>query len=202
LEVIILDGYQKRTQLKMENIELSTIKLLSLPINDIKIMDIAKLANVSQVTIYNYYGSKEALLKAAFLRLMDQQYEEYKKLLSSDKPFEEKIKEMLLRKKDGIDIVNLETFTTLIQKDEELHAIVLDFSMNKSFKLLLALIDEGRSLGVIRNEVSTKTLQIYIQVLSQAFMNMDATTSQYIQQKEVIDEIMNLFLYGMLKQDS
>ena len=197
-----MDGYQKRTQLKMENIELSTIKLLSLPINDIKIMDIAKLANVSQVTIYNYYGSKEALLKAAFLRLMDQQYEEYKKLLSSDIAFEEKIKEMLLRKKDGIDIVNLETFTSLIQKDEELHAIVLDFSMNKSFKLLLALIDEGRSLGIIRNEVSTKTLQIYIQVLSQAFMNMDATTSQYIQQKEVIDEIMNLFLYGMLKQDS
>jgi len=197
-----LDGYQKRTQLKMENIELSTIKLLSLPINDIKIMDIAKLANVSQVTIYNYYGSKEALLKAAFLRLMDQQYEEYKKLLSSDKAFEEKIKEMLLRKKDGIDIVNLETFTSLIQKDEELHAIVLDFSMNKSFKLLLALIDEGRSLGVIRNEFSPKTLQIYIQVLSQAFMNMDAATSQYIQQKEVIDEIMNLFLYGMLKQES
>ncbi|MEH6936626.1 TetR/AcrR family transcriptional regulator [Bacillus sp. JJ664] len=197
-----MDGYQKRTQLKMENIELSTIKLLSLPINDIKIMDIAKLANVSQVTIYNYYGSKEALLKAAFLRLMDQQYEEYKKLLSSDKAFEEKIKEMLLRKKDGIDIVNLETFTSLIQKDEELHAIVLDFSMNKSFKLLLALIDEGRTLGVIRNEFSPKTLQIYIQVLSQAFMNMDATTSQYIQQKEVIDEIMNLFLYGMLKQES
>ena len=197
-----MDGYQKRTQLKMENIELSTIKLLSLPINDIKIMDIAKLANVSQVTIYNYYGSKEALLKAAFLRLMDQQYEEYKKLLSSDKAFEEKIKEMLLRKKDGIDIVNLETFTSLIQKDEELHAIVLDFSMNKSFKLLLALIDEGRSLGVIRNEFSPKTLQIYIQVLSQAFMNMDAATSQYIQQKEVIDEIMNLFLYGMLKQES
>ncbi|GGI16035.1 TetR/AcrR family transcriptional regulator [Gottfriedia solisilvae] len=197
-----MDGYQKRTQLKMENIELSTIKLLSLPINDIKIMDIAKLANVSQVTIYNYYGSKEALLKAAFLRLMDQQYEEYKKLLSSDIAFEEKIKEMLLRKKDGIDIVNLETFTSLIQKDEELHAIVLDFSMNKSFKLLLGLIDEGRTLGVIRNEFSPKTLQIYIQVLSQAFMNMDATTSQYIQQKEVIDEIMNLFLYGMLKQES
>ncbi|MET3193568.1 TetR/AcrR family transcriptional regulator [Bacillus sp. OAE603] len=197
-----MDGYQKRTQLKMEKIELSTIKLLSLPINDIKIMDIAKLANVSQVTIYNYYGSKEALLKAAFLRLMDQQYEEYKKLLSSDKAFEEKIKEMLLRKKDGIDIVNLETFTSLIQKDEELHAIVLDFSMNKSFKLLLGLIDEGRTLGVIRNEFSPKTLQIYIQVLSQAFMNMDATTSQYIQQKEVIDEIMNLFLYGMLKQES
>lgn len=202
MEVYNLDGYQKRTQKKMENIELNTIKLLSLPINDIKIMDIAKLANVSQVSIYNYYGSKEALLKAAFLRLMDQQYEEYKQLLSRDIAFEEKIKELLLRKKNGIDIVNLETFTSLIQKDEELHAIVLDFSTNKSFKLLLALIDEGRSLGVIRNEFSAKTLQVYIQVISQAFMNMDQATSQYFQQKEVIDEIMNLFLYGMLKQES
>ena len=29
----------------------------------IRITDIAKEANVSQVTIYNYFGSKEALLK-------------------------------------------------------------------------------------------------------------------------------------------
>ncbi len=197
----MLDGYKKRTLKKMENIELNTIKLLSLPLNDIKIMDIAKLANVSQVSIYNYYGSKEALLKAAILRLMDQQYEEYKQLLSTSIPFNEKIKELFMRKKNGLDIVNLEMFTVLMQKDKELHDSVLDFTMNKSFKLLISLIDEGRSLGLVRNEVQNQTLLIYIQVLSQAFMNMDTATSQYIQKKEVIDEIMNLFLYGLLKQE-
>ncbi|WP_179194753.1 TetR/AcrR family transcriptional regulator [Bacillus sp. EAC] len=196
-----MDGYKKRTLKKMENIELNTIKLLSLPLNDIKIMDIAKLANVSQVSIYNYYGSKEALLKAAILRLMDQQYEEYKQLLSTSIPFNEKIKELFMRKKNGLDIVNLEMFTVLMQKDKELHDSVLDFTMNKSFKLLISLIDEGRSLGLVRNEVQNQTLLIYIQVLSQAFMNMDTATSQYIQKKEVIDEIMNLFLYGLLKQE-
>jgi len=199
--VRMLDGYKKRTLKKMENIELNTIELLSLPLNDIKIMDIAKLANVSQVSIYNYYGSKEALLKAAILRLMDQQYEEYKQLLSTSIPFNEKIKELFMRKKNGLDIVNLEMFTALMQKDKELHDSVLDFTMNKSFKLLISLIDEGRSLGLVRNEVQNQTLLIYIQVLSQAFINMDTATSQYIQQKEVIDEIMNLFLYGLLKQE-
>lgn len=198
---ILLDGYKKRTLQKMESIEKSTTKLLSLPLNDIKIADIAKLANVSQVSIYNYYGSKEALLKATIIRLMDQQYEETKQMLSSDIPFKEKIKELFIRKKNGLDIINLEMFTALMKKDPELQELVLDFTMNKSFKLLISLIDEGRSLGLVRNEVQNKTLLIYIQVLSQAFLNMDQTTSQYIQQKEVVDEIMNIFLYGLLKQD-
>ncbi len=185
----------------MENIELSTVKLLSRPLNDIKIADIAKLANVSQVSIYNYYGSKEALLKAAIIRLMDQQFEELKQVFSSDIPFNEKIKELFIRKKNGLEIMNLEMFTALMQKDPELQGIVLDFTKNKSFKLLTSLIDEGRSLGLVRNEIQNQTLLIYIQVLSQAFLNMDSTTSQYIQQKEVIDEIMNIFLYGLLKQE-
>ncbi|PGS50175.1 hypothetical protein COC46_13635 [Bacillus sp. AFS041924] len=200
-EVQILDGYKKRTLQKMENIELSTTSLLSLPLNDIKIADIAKLANVSQVSIYNYYGSKEALLKATIVRLMDQQYDETKQILSSEIPFNEKIKELFIRKKKGIDMINLEMFTALMKKDPKLQELVLDFTMNKSFKLLTSLIDEGRSLGLVRNEVQNKTLLIYIQVLSQGFLNMDPTTSQYIQQKEVIDEIMNLFLYGLLKQE-
>ncbi|WP_176545152.1 TetR/AcrR family transcriptional regulator [Bacillus sp. AFS041924] len=196
-----MDGYKKRTLQKMENIELSTTSLLSLPLNDIKIADIAKLANVSQVSIYNYYGSKEALLKATIVRLMDQQYDETKQILSSEIPFNEKIKELFIRKKKGIDMINLEMFTALMKKDPKLQELVLDFTMNKSFKLLTSLIDEGRSLGLVRNEVQNKTLLIYIQVLSQGFLNMDPTTSQYIQQKEVIDEIMNLFLYGLLKQE-
>lgn len=200
-EVSILDGYKKRTLQKMESIEKSTTKLLSLPLNDIKIADIAKLANVSQVSIYNYYGSKEALLKATIIRLMDHQYEETKQMISSDIPFNEKIKELFIRKKSALDIINLEMFTALMKKDSELQELVLDFTMNKSFKMLISLIDEGRSLGLVRNEVQNQTLLIYIQVLSQAFLNMDQTTSQYIQQKEVVDEIMNIFLYGLLKQE-
>ncbi|MEH7450898.1 TetR/AcrR family transcriptional regulator [Gottfriedia acidiceleris] len=196
-----MDGYKKRTLQKMESIEISTTKLLSLPLNDIKIADIAKLANVSQVSIYNYYGSKEALLKATIIRLMNHYYEETKQMLSSDIPFNEKIKELFIRKKNSLDIINLEMFTALMKKDPELQELVLDFTMNKSFKLLTSLIDEGRSLGLVRNEVQNKTLLIYIQVLSQAFLNMDQTTSQYIQQKEVVDEIMNIFLYGLLKQE-
>ncbi|MFF2877026.1 TetR/AcrR family transcriptional regulator [Gottfriedia sp. NPDC057991] len=196
-----MDGYKKRTLQKMESIEKSTTKLLSLPLNDIKIADIAKLANVSQVSIYNYYGSKEALLKATIIRLMDHQYEETKQMISSDIPFNEKIKELFIRKKNALDIINLEMFTALMKKDSELQELVLDFTMNKSFKMLISLIDEGRSLGLVRNEVQNQTLLIYIQVLSQAFLNMDQKTSQYIQQKEVVDEIMNIFLYGLLKQE-
>ncbi|MFB7139317.1 TetR/AcrR family transcriptional regulator [Gottfriedia sp. NPDC056225] len=196
-----MDGYKKRTLQKMESIELSTTELLTLPLNDIKIADIAKLANVSQVSIYNYYGSKEALLKATIIRLMNQKYEEYQQVVSSDISFNEKIKELFIRKKQGLDIINLEMFTALMKKDPELQELVLDFTMNKSFKVLTSLIDEGRSLGLVRGEVQNQTLLIYIQVISQAFMNMDPTTSQYIQQKDVVDEIMNLFLYGLLKQD-
>jgi AcrR family transcriptional regulator len=201
MEVHILDGYQKRTLKKMETIEESTIKLLSLPINDIKINEIAKLAKVSQVSIYNYYGSKEALLKAAFVRVMNQQFEIYKQLFTSDLPFSEKLKQLFIQKKQAASLMNIETYTSLIRNDEEFKNIVMDFTTNKSFSLFISLIEEGRTLGSIRNGVTNQTLLMYTQVLSQAFINMDTETSQYLQHPDVIDEFMNLFLYGLLKQD-
>lgn len=196
-----MDGYQKRTLKKMETIEESTIKLLSLPINDIKITEIAKLAKVSQVSIYNYYGSKEALLKAAFVRVMDHQFEKYEQLFTSFLPFNEKLKQLFIQKKQAASLINIETYTSLIKNDEEFKNIVIDFTTNKTFSLFISLIEEGRSLGYIRNGVNNQTLLLYTQILSQAFINMDAETSQYLQQPDVIDEFMNLFLYGFLKQE-
>lgn len=54
-----MNGFTRRTKEKMETIEEATISLLDLGIDNIKIADIAAKAMVSQVSIYNYYGSKD-----------------------------------------------------------------------------------------------------------------------------------------------
>lgn len=56
-----MNGFAKRTQTKKQAILEATTKiLLEKGYSYLKIEDVAKKANVSQVTIYNYFGSKKA----------------------------------------------------------------------------------------------------------------------------------------------
>ena len=58
-----MKGFEMRTEKKKEHIINTSISLLkTLPPNKISVRDLAKKANVSVVTIYNYFGNKEGLI--------------------------------------------------------------------------------------------------------------------------------------------
>ena len=59
-----MNGYTKNKLDKMSKIEQVTFDLLStFPIKKIAVTDISKAAGVSKVTIFNYYETKQALIK-------------------------------------------------------------------------------------------------------------------------------------------
>ncbi|MFA7139378.1 MAG: TetR/AcrR family transcriptional regulator, partial [Bacteroidales bacterium] len=59
-----MNGYEKRTKLKKNSIISAAWKLFSeRGITDVGINEIATLAKVSQVSIYNYFGNKNNLAK-------------------------------------------------------------------------------------------------------------------------------------------
>ncbi|MDI3410228.1 TetR/AcrR family transcriptional regulator [Bacillus sonorensis] len=73
-----MNGFEKRASLIKEKIKKATLEMLKTwEPRRIRITDIAKKANVSQVTIYNYFGSKEALLEDVFKDYIDQAVNEF-----------------------------------------------------------------------------------------------------------------------------
>jgi AcrR family transcriptional regulator len=84
-----MNGYTKNKLDKMSKIEQVTFDLLStFPIKKIAVTDISKAAGVSKVTIFNYYETKQALIKKVIFDHFQTIYEQYEAIIQSDLSFE------------------------------------------------------------------------------------------------------------------
>ena len=84
-----MNGYTKNKLDKMAKIEHVTFDLLStLPIKKIAVTDISKTAGVSKVTIFNYYETKQALIKKVIFDHFQTIYDQYEAIIQSDLSFE------------------------------------------------------------------------------------------------------------------
>jgi AcrR family transcriptional regulator len=91
-----MNGFEKRANLIKEKIMKTTLDLLrtSDP-KRIRIADISNMANVSQVTIYNYFGSKEALLREVFKNYVDKAIHDFEEYMNGGHSLKEKIEYIL-----------------------------------------------------------------------------------------------------------
>src|SRR5690625_2362082 len=94
-----MDGFKKRSEMKKKDILQAAFDLFQLyGVQKVTIAEIAKKANVSQVTIYNYFQSKDNLIRSVFKYYVDRIWEEQKKLLLSDLSFHEKLEKIIFDK--------------------------------------------------------------------------------------------------------
>lgn len=193
----IMNGFTRRTEEKMKTIEEATISLLDLGFDNIKIVDIAAKAKVSQVSIYNYYGSKEKVIEAAFQRLMNNQIQWLEKLIEMDIPFKEKLEQLLTFKRQAISQLNIYKYSS---QDNQF----IEFLSNlykKSSPLFIRFIQIGKKSGDIRENVSDTTLMFYFDMIVQSLTHLSPTQLPAENEKFVELEILDLFLYGILNQD-
>lgn len=195
-----MNGFQKRTKAKMDQIELCAVTMLKKPILEIAVAEIAKMANVSQVTIYNYYGSKDALLIAALKRLFNQILDEFKRMLDSELTFDEKLKRMILMKRESSSLVHPDTFVRLITENEDMQAYMQSYSKEHTIPIFLEFIREGRACGRVRSHVHDETVLMYLNLFSHAMSLMTETELSQMGQPDGIEELIDLFFYGMLNQ--
>ena len=88
IEVIVLNGFEKVKRRKKRAIKEAAFLLFSeRGFNEVKIEHIAKEANVSQVTIYNHFGSKDALFRELIQEFIICEFQYYKDLAAEKLPF-------------------------------------------------------------------------------------------------------------------
>jgi AcrR family transcriptional regulator len=196
LYVYNMDGFARRTEEKMIKIEEAAISFLNLGLDNIKIADIAAKAKVSQVSIYNYYGSKDKLFEAAFRRLMNRQIQWLEKAIDSDILFEEKIIQLISFKKQAIDKLSIFKNVSLDRRFDEF----LKTLYHESFPVFVKFIQSGKRSGNIREDIRDETLIIYFDMIVQSLFHIDKNIL-FTQADEKIElEILDLFLYGILKE--
>jgi len=189
-----MNGFQKRREKKMEDIIESALELFSEKgIKEVSIVEIAKKANVSQVSIYNYFENKENLAKQVLFKIMDRAMEHLEILVNDDSSFKEKFEKMIFVSFDTANNIDENLYQSEFLKDPIVQNFLEEYKQNKAVPLLMSLINQGKKEGhinsEINSEISSESVLLYINSLN-SVLQSDIS-------KKVRMDLGKLFFYGL-----
>ena len=144
-EVIALNGFERVKEKKKRAIKEATFLLFSeRGFNEVKIEHIAKEANVSQVTIYNHFGSKDALFRELIQEFIISEFQYYKELAEEKLPFHDMMQKMIVRKMNTGGLFQPDMLLQMMQRDEELRKFIYSYQNEKILPWYLEILERAQ----------------------------------------------------------
>jgi AcrR family transcriptional regulator len=200
-----MDGFERRKEQSKEDIRHAAWELFSqFGVDRVSIADIARKAGVSQATIYNNFGSKEALAREFVNGAVDHLVHSAQEILTPNVSFQEKmtaflrfISEMMIAGQPYA--AERVMFSSLdLQNDPEITKI-RTAAQEKMTGLLLGLVREGQEQGQLNPNLSEAALRIYFAVFMDAFSDPQLL-QQYYQHPGLVQELGSLMTHGLSGQ--
>ena len=126
-----MDGFERRKEQSKEEIRKAAGELFSqFGVDKVSIADIARKAGVSQATIYNNFGSKEALTREFVTMMVEQLVHSVQAVLTPEMPYGEKmaafiqfLSAILTHERPSLAAVPIFTSSIDLQNDPEIKKI-------------------------------------------------------------------------------
>ncbi len=193
-----MNGFERRTELKKDKIRTAALELFCTYGPDkTSINEIAQNAGVSPASVYNYFGSKEGLLKDTIINLLESSWKLREELWDSELPFPESLKRTVTMKNDFYDKIDLDNFLDLLNSNIEIKKHIDDFNKKRYPKIVQKFIEKGRREGYIRKEISFEAAMVYLT------MYQDVLQRPEMQKRinsELLKELLDLMIYGLAGQ--
>jgi AcrR family transcriptional regulator len=198
-----MDGFARRKEQSKEDIRKAAWELFSrFGVDKVSMTDIARKAGVSQATIYNNFGSKEALAREFVTAMVEELVSRVREILTSKRSYQEKmaaflqfISGMMADGRPASEGAAVFASSLDLQNDPEIRAIRVK-AQEKMIGLLLGLIEEGRQAGQVNKEISEEALRIYFVLFMDAFTHADVQR-QYTRHPNLVNELGSLMFYGL-----
>ena len=198
-----MDGFARRKEQSKDDIRKAAWELFSqFGVDKVSIADIARKANVSQATIYNNFGSKEALTREFVTSAVEHIITRVQEILSPNRQYREKmlafiqfISDIMVADRPIAADSAIFTSSLDLQKDAEITKIRLE-AKTRMTDLLLGLIEEGKEQGQVNASLSEEVLKIYLSIFMDVFTNPELQYRFY-HHPELVSELGLLMLNGL-----
>ena len=189
-----MDGFARRREQKKKDIlEAALALFMKYGVQKVSVAEIAKEANVSQVTIYNYYESKDNLIQLVYQHYVDQIWEEMERLFTSDLPYEDKVKQMISLKDVSNPTISDVFYEDLVKDYGTGQSYVEEKYEKEGLPLLMEFVNEGKEQGYIDPALSNEAILVYLQMF-QEYMRRDGVAQTLI---PIAEDLTKLFFYGI-----
>lgn len=190
-----MNGYERRSELKKDKIRAAALELFSIYGTDkTSVNEIAQRAGVAPASIYNYFGSKDGLIKETVLNLLESSWKERKELWETDLPFPELLKRTLSMKDDFIDQTNPELLN-IFGTDAEIKKLIDNFHKTRYPHIVGLFLEKGRKEGYIQRELSLEAAMLYLKMYQNLAKEHEILKSG---NKDLLKEVFDLMIYGLI----
>jgi AcrR family transcriptional regulator len=190
-----MDGFERRRkQKKMNILEAALALFMEYGVQKISIAEIAKKANVSQVTIYNYFDSKHNLVREVFLYYVGKAMDEFDQILNGDIAFPEKIKQIIFTKKETANQIHEDFYQYLMKEYTTGVNYIEKMYVEQIIPRLIDLFNEGKKQGYVDPNVSNEAILFFIQAVHEYIQREDV----YQKILPLTEDIMRLMFYGIM----
>ena len=164
--------------------------------------EIASDLRMSKKTVYKFFPSKEVLLKAIVHTMIKRIEGEVQAIISSDKPFEEKLTSiftmvgMLLRKLSRPFLIDIQRFAPGLWKEIE------TFRRERVFSKIQLMFRQAKKEGVFRDDLDPDLYILVFTTIMQGIMNPQVLSQQSFSAEEAFKGIFKILYEGALTDDA
>lgn len=194
-----MDGFERRRERSREDIRKAAEQLFTKFGEDkVSVNDIALQAGVSQATIYNNFGSKEALVHDYRKNIVSAVSRRFRDILVLKKSYAEKLQDLFQSWIDMTDRYNIQSGApgssfggnssgqdARPSLDAELSQTLLDF------------IKQGREQGLPGSNISDEAIMTYIKFVQEGISHHPEIQNKIQRDSRFSQELLSLFMYGI-----
>ena len=193
-----MDGFERRKEQKKESIRRAALELFqSFGFRKVSVSEIARKAGVSQVTIYNHFGSKEDLIQDVLKWYSLSILEKYEKMMASDLPFMERLENIVFEKSEALNQFQGELLQAWIQEDPRMREFIEDIFANRVIPAIGAFFQEGLDSGHIDQRFSLDAIMCYFEIVRRGIFAMPDMPERTERNPALMKELIELVTYGL-----
>lgn len=193
-----MDGFERRKEQKKESIRRAALELFqNHGFNKVSVSDIAGRAGVSQVTIYNHFGSKEELIRDVLKWYSMLLLARYKGMLESDRPFLERLEDIVFDKSRVVSQFQGELLHTWMQNDPSMTAFINELYATQVIPVARKFFEEGLREGHIDRRFSLETIMYYLEIIRRGFFSTPEISEKAAGNPALAKELVELMTYGL-----
>ena len=170
-------------------------------VRKVSIEDIAAAAKVSATTIYNQFGSREALVAAAAKSLIIRIGAMAEEVMRSDLPFDQKLIGIVTGKIALASAASDEVMAKLVSQDKNIAPYIEKMFQDVAWPMWRDFLAEGKSQGYIDPELDVEVFLAYLDIIRAGFGAHKELLVEWKQNMDRLEKLTNLVFYGFLKKD-
>ena len=189
-----MNQYQKTTEKKKQAIIQAALQLFKEKgFKDTSIKAIAEVAEVSPVSIYNYFGSKDNLVTLCVDDLFEEITQKAEDILNSHLDFQTKLDQAFDLCQEKMSQQISDYFQDKMVKDPALSSLLTKAITAKKRDIYRAYIELGKKEGLIAEDLSTELVLNVMDALNGMGNQLAHSDNLEIE----VEQIHQIFLYGI-----